>query len=109
MHMSDQTHALEQVAKAVPRQHSLVAGMKGTLRFFAPSIIVGLAAPFVFPAMRRAFKPVTKGLIKGALSLGESMKEGAAEAREHISDLLVEVRAEREQEAAASLPAKPER
>jgi hypothetical protein len=35
------------------------------------------------------------------LILGESIKEGAAEAREQIVDLIVEVKAEREQEAAA--------
>jgi hypothetical protein len=107
--MPDEIHALaERAVGAVSARHSLVGAMKGTLRLFAPSIIVGLAAPFVFPAMRRAVKPVAKGLLKGALSLGESLKEGAAVGREYISDLLVEVRAEREQEAAAPASAKTE-
>jgi uncharacterized protein DUF5132 len=81
---------------------SIMRGIKGTLRFFAPSIIVGLAAPFVFPAIRRAVRPAAKGLVKGTLSLSESIKEGAAEAREQLSDLLAEVKAEREAESQES-------
>lgn len=88
---------------------SIMRGVKGTVRFFAPSLLVGLAAPFLFPAMRRAVKPAAKGLIKGALSLSESIKDGATEAREHLSDLLAEVKAEREAEAKESARAKDER
>lgn len=86
-------------AAMVPRR-SISAGVKGTIRFFAPSVLVGLVAPFVFPAVRRAARPVVKGIVKGALSLSESIKEGTAGAREQVSDLLAEVRAEREKEAA---------
>jgi hypothetical protein len=81
-----------------------MGGVRGTLRFFAPSLLVGLVAPFVFPAMRRAARPVVKGAVKGALSLSESMREGAAVAREEFSDLLAEVKAERERESAESAP-----
>jgi hypothetical protein len=79
-----------------------MGGVKGTLKFFAPSLLVGLVAPFLFPAVRRAARPVVKGVIKGALSLGESMREGSAGAREQMSDLLAEVRAERDRESAES-------
>jgi hypothetical protein len=85
---------------------SFMRGVKGTLRFFAPSILVGLAAPFVFPPMRRAVRPAAKGLIKGTLSLSESIKEGAAAAREQLSDLLAEVKAEREAESQESTSAR---
>ena len=88
---------------------SIMRGVKGTIRFLAPSLLVGLAAPFLFPALRRAGRPAAKGLIKGALSLGESIKDGAAEAREHLGDLLAEVKAEREAEARASAPVNDER
>src|ERR1700737_2376175 len=86
---------------ASPRR-SFMRGIKGTLRFFAPSILVGLAAPFLFPPVRRAVRPAAKGLIKGTLSLSESIKEGAAGVREQLSDILAEVKAEREAESQAS-------
>jgi hypothetical protein len=73
--------------------------IRGTFRLFGPSLVIGLVAPFVFPAIRRGAKPAAKGLIKGALSLGESIKEGAAVAREQFGDLLAEVKAERDMEA----------
>ncbi len=78
---------------------AIVRGVTGTIRFLGPSLLVGLAAPFLFPAVRRAVRPAAKGLIKGALSLSESIKDGAGEAREHLGDLLAEVKAEREAEA----------
>jgi hypothetical protein len=61
-----------------------------------PPVGVGIVAPFVFPAVRRGLKPAAKGLLKGALSFGESVHEGSAAAREYLSDLLAEVKAERE-------------
>jgi hypothetical protein len=110
--MSDETHApREQYSRAQGQLHtgavrSFLRGVNSTVKFFAPSIIVGLVAPFVFPAMRRAAKPVAKGILKGALTFSESMKEGATQAREQMADLLVEVKAEREREAAESAAAK---
>jgi hypothetical protein len=79
---------------------------KGTLRIFGPSLVVGLIAPFVFPAIRRGAKPAAKGILKGALSLTESVKEGAALAREQLSDLVAEVKVERAQEAQESASGK---
>jgi hypothetical protein len=99
-HDESDAHGRADGAQATGTGRSFVGGVKATLKFFAPSLLVGLVAPFVFPAMRRAARPVVKGAIKGALSLSESVKEGAAGAREHFSDLLAEVRAEREKEAA---------
>jgi Protein of unknown function (DUF5132) len=106
--MSEHTHSesaegilQESGGRGARPQRSFVGRMKKTALFFAPSLVVGLVAPFVFPALRRAIKPVAKGLIKGALELGESMREAAAQGREEVSDLVAEVRAEREQEATA--------
>jgi hypothetical protein len=96
-------------ASGVGSRASIVRGVKGAVRFFAPSLLVGLAAPFLFPAVRRAVRPAAKGLIKGALSLSESIKDGATEAREQLSDLLAEVKAEREAEARESAPASEDR
>jgi hypothetical protein len=83
---------------------SVMRGFHGTWRLLGPSLVVGLVAPYIFPALRRAVRPAAKGVIKSALNLSESVKEGAAGAREQLSDLMAEVRAEREQDAASSTP-----
>src|ERR1700682_6353607 len=101
-HSSATPTARAPVAGDTSPRGSFMRGVTGTLKFFAPSIMVGLAAPFVFPALRRAVKPAAKGLIKGTLSLSESIKDGAAGAREELSDLLAEVKAEREAESRES-------
>jgi hypothetical protein len=77
-----------------------VAGMiKGAARMFAPSLVIGLAAPVIFPPLRRAAKPLVKACVKSALSLSESVKEATANAKEQMTDLLAEVKAERAREA----------
>jgi hypothetical protein len=80
-----------------PFSHTLSIGV----RLLGPSLLVGLVAPALFPALRKAVRPAAKGFMKGALSLSESVKEGAVTAREQLTDLLTEVRAEREQESTA--------
>lgn len=73
---------------------------KGSLKTV---LIVGgvvLAAPKVLPAVAGAARPVAKMLIKGTLSLADSLRELAAEAGEQVIDLLAEVRAERAASAA---------
>jgi hypothetical protein len=72
---------------------------RATARLFGPTLAVGLVAPFIFPSLRRAAKPLAKGLVKGALILSESAKEAATAAKEQLTDLMAEVHAEREQEA----------
>jgi hypothetical protein len=73
--------------------------IKGTARLFGPSIAVGLVAPFIFPKMRRALRPVAKGLIRGGLSVGESVMEAATATRAELSDLVAEAKADRDREA----------
>jgi hypothetical protein len=109
--MGDEAHgAGEHIPQARVHLRTGLSGpargaLKSTIRFFAPSVIVGLVAPLVFPAMRRAAAPVARGLVEGALTLGESIREGALHAREQMADMLVEVKAKREKEAAESAAA----
>jgi hypothetical protein len=64
-----------------------------------PGLLVGvgvaLAAPILLPAAATGARPLAKALIKGALLVGDSVKEVVAEAGEQLSDLVAEVRAER--------------
>jgi multisubunit Na+/H+ antiporter MnhC subunit len=64
-----------------------------------PALLVGvgvaLAAPILLPAAATGARPLAKALIKGALVVGDSVKEVVAEAGEQLSDLVAEVRAER--------------
>lgn len=77
-----------------------------------PGLLVGLgavvAAPVVFPAAAGSLRPVAKGIITGALALSEATRGTFAEASERFSDLVAEVREEREGAApAAVVAAKP--
>ena len=85
-------------------------GLKGA----APSILVvlgvALAAPVVLPAVAAVSRPLAKTLIKGYLTLADTVKEYAAEAGEQISDLMAECQSERAEtatEATAAAKAKP--
>ena len=86
-------------AHASPPLHTSRGWLRGTLRLFGPTLAIGFVAPYIFPGLRRAAKPVAKGFVKGALVLGESAREAAAAAKEQFTDLMAEVNAEREQEA----------
>ena len=65
--MSDDVHARgEQISQPHTRidtntRRSFAGGVLGTIRFFAPSIVVGLLAPVLFPAVRRAALAARKG------------------------------------------------
>jgi hypothetical protein len=63
-----------------------------------PGLLVGvgvaLAAPILLPAAATGARPLAKALIKGALLVGDSVKEVVAEAGEQLGDLVAEVRAE---------------
>jgi hypothetical protein len=73
MPMSDETpapvnHTQADGQPSTGAGRAFLKGVGGTVRFFAPSIIVGLVPPFVFPALRRAAKPVENGLLKGVVA-----------------------------------------
>ncbi len=60
--------------------------------------LVGLgmvvAAPLLFPAVGAVIRPVLTGLIKGGLSVVQSVQEFVAEGSEQLSDLVAEAKAE---------------
>ncbi len=71
----------------------------------APNALVGvglvIAAPIVFPVVRGVLRPVAKTMIKGYLTVQDSVTEWTAEAGEQLSDLVAEARAEHGAPAAA--------
>ena len=83
--------------------------LKGTARLFGPSIAVGFVAPFIFPGVRRALRPVVKGLIRGGLSIGESFREATAATRAELGDLVAEAKADHERQARNLKPEKDEK
>jgi hypothetical protein len=86
-------------------------GLKGAVPSIMVVLGVALAAPIVLPAVAAVSRPLAKTLIRGYLTLSDMAKEFAAEAGEQISDLVAEVKAEREAsatgEAAAASEIKP--
>jgi len=83
-------------------------GLKGAVPSILVILGVALAAPIVLPAVAAVSRPLAKTLIRGYLTLSDMAKEFAAEAGEQISDLVAEVKAERETAAAAEVVAGPE-
>jgi hypothetical protein len=83
-------------------------GLKGAVPSILVVLGVAMAAPIVLPAVAAVSRPLAKTLIKGYLVLADTIKEFAAEAGEQVSDLVAEVRAERQAplEAAAAGAAK---
>ena len=76
-------------------------GLKGAVPSILVVLGVALAAPIVLPAVAAVSRPLAKTLIKGYLVLSDMAKEFAAETGEQISDLVAEVKAEREAAVAA--------
>ncbi len=74
-------------------------GFKGAVPSILVVLGVALAAPIVLPAVAAVSRPLAKTLIKGYLTLSDMAKEFAADAGEQISDLVAEVKAEREASA----------
>jgi len=75
--------------------------VKDSLKGTMPSILIGmgvaLAAPFILPAVAMVMRPVAKAALTGVMALTDSVKEFMAEASEQLSDLVAEVKAERQQ------------
>lgn len=83
-------------------------GFKGAVPSILVVLGVALAAPIILPAVAAVSRPLAKTLIKGYLVLSDMAKEFAAETGEQISDLVAEVKAEREAPAAEEVAAKSE-
>jgi hypothetical protein len=71
-------------------------GLKGAVPSILVVLGVAMAAPIVLPAVAAVSRPLAKTLIKGYLVLADTIKEFAAEAGEQVSDLVAEVKAERQ-------------
>lgn len=83
-------------------------GLKGAVPSILVILGVALAAPIVLPTVAAVSRPLAKTLIRGYLTLTDMAKEFAAESGEQISDLVAEVKAEREVSAAAEVAAASE-
>ena len=68
------------------------------LKGYGPSLAVGigvaLVAPVILPAVASVFRPLVKGVVRGGLTLADSVKEFTASTGEQISDLYAEAKAE---------------
>jgi hypothetical protein len=80
-------------------------GLKGAVPSILVVLGVVLAAPIVLPAVAAVSRPLAKTLIRGYLTLADMAKEFSAGAGEQISDLVAEVKAERETTAVAEVVA----
>ena len=70
---------------------ALRTGLFGACIGFA----VAKALPDLLSEVGAALRPLTKELIKGGLTLADSIQQLVAEGREHLSDLVAEVEYER--------------
>ena len=64
-----------------------------------PGILIGagaVLAPKILPALGGALRPLLKVAVKAGYSAAMSVREMAAEGREHMEDLMAEARAEHE-------------
>jgi hypothetical protein len=62
-----------------------------------PGLILGVAAtlaPKYLPRIGEAVSPLFKSTVRGAYKVGRKAREAAAEAQEHMGDILAEVDAE---------------
>ena len=80
-------------------------GLKGAVPSILVVLGVVLAAPIVLPAVAAVSRPLAKTLIRGYLTLSDLAKEFSAGAGEQISDLVAEVKAERDTAAVAEVVA----
>jgi len=53
-----------------------------------------VVAPSIIPAAGSILRPVAKALVRGSLAVTESLRGVVAEASEHVTDLVAEVRSE---------------
>jgi len=68
------------------------------LKGYGPSLAVGigvaLVAPVILPAVASIFRPLVKGVVRGGLTLADSVKEFTASTGEQMSALYAEAKVE---------------
>ena len=67
---------------------------KGYMPSLAVGIGVALLAPVLLPAAASIFRPLVKGVVKGTLTVADTLKEFTASTGEHLSDLYAEAKSE---------------
>ena len=71
---------------------------KDAVKGYGPSLAVGvglaLLAPVILPAVAGMVRPLMKGLIKGGLTVADTVKEMTASTGEELSDVYAEAQAE---------------
>jgi hypothetical protein len=67
---------------------------KGYMPSLAVGIGVALLAPVLLPAAASLFRPLVKGVVKGTLTVADTLKEFTASTGEHLSDLYAEAKSE---------------
>jgi hypothetical protein len=68
-----------------------------------PGLVLGVATmlvPKYLPRIGAAVNPLVKSTVRGAYKMGQKTKEMVAEAQEHVHDIVAEVHAEGDQQAA---------
>jgi hypothetical protein len=77
---------------------------------WGPGILIGVgaavAAPAVLPAAGAVVRPLAKALIVGCLAAANTVTEIVAEAKEQVSDLVAEARAEQQAAKGESSPSR---
>ena len=67
---------------------------KGYMPSLAVGVGVALLAPVLLPAAASILRPLVKGVVKGTLTVADTLKEFTASTGEHLSDLYAEAKSE---------------
>lgn len=68
-------------------------------RGFLWGVGTAMAAYFLWPAMKEAVRPATKGVVRGAMAAGDRFRYAMANAREGLEDIMAEAQFERMRDA----------
>lgn len=68
-------------------------------RGFLWGVGTAMAAYFVWPAVREAVRPATKGVVRGAMAAGDRFRYAMSGAREGLEDVIAEAQFERMKDA----------
>ena len=97
----DEPHDQDQESGGINKTVATVVVVAAGAALFEAALIPGLvlgvaamAAPKYLPKLAGALGPVFKSTVRGTFKLAQKSKEAFAEAQEHVSDIVAEVKAE---------------
>ncbi len=97
----DEPHDQDQESGGINKTVATVVVVAAGAALFEAALIPGLmlgvaamAAPKYLPKLAGALGPVFKSTVRGTFKLAQKSKEAVAEAQEHVSDIVAEVKAE---------------